>query len=84
MACGKPVINTRIDSGVPFVSVDGVTGITVPPKDPKALSRAINLLLDNPDLRAKYGEAARQRVQQEFSLEIMANRTLQLYHEVMN
>jgi glycosyltransferase involved in cell wall biosynthesis len=84
MACGKPVVNTRLDSGVPFVSLDGVTGLTVPPADPEALAKAINLLLDDPGRRAEYGVAARRRVQQEFSLEKMVHRTLQLYSEVMS
>lgn len=83
MACGKPVVNTRLASGVPFVSVDGLTGLTVPPEDPEALASAINLLLDDPDLRANYGRAARRRVQEEFSLDLMISRTLKLYSEVM-
>lgn len=82
MACGKPVVNTRLDSGVPFVSIDGVTGMTVPPKDPEALAQAINLLLDDPARRTEYGEAGRRRVQREFTVEVMAQRTLQLYREV--
>lgn len=83
MACGKPVVNTRLASGVPWVSVDGVTGLTVPPGDPDALAKAFNLLLDDPERRAEYGQAGRRRVQQEFTLEVMARRTLQLYDEVV-
>lgn len=84
MACKKPVVNTGLDSGVPFVSLDGVTGITVPPQDPDALASAINMLLDNDELRAQYGEAARRRADEEFSLNRMVTRTLQLYEKVMS
>ncbi|MEP7341475.1 MAG: glycosyltransferase [Acidobacteriota bacterium] len=83
MACGKPVINTRLDSGVPFVSLDGVTGLTVPPMDTEALATAINQLLDDSALRAAYGAAAQRRVRAEFSLEVMARRTLDIYTHVV-
>jgi rhamnosyl/mannosyltransferase len=83
MACGKPVVNTSLDSGVPWVSQDGVTGITVPPKDPAALAGAITKLLDDDSLRSKYGEAARLRVEKEFSQELMIARLLETYPEVL-
>jgi len=82
MACGKPVVNTRLASGVPFVSVDGETGLTVPPAQPEALASAINLLMEDPSRRAKYGEAGRNRVRNEFTARTMAQRVLELYGHV--
>jgi len=84
MASGIPVVNTRIDSGVPFVSLDGQTGFTVPPRDPSALAVALNRLLDDQALRRSLGDAARLRARQEFSLEMMAARTLAVYSAVMD
>ncbi len=83
MACGKPVVNTDIDSGVPFVSLDGVTGITVAPGDVDALRHSINLLLADANLRAQYGAAARKRVETEFSRGAMLRRTRELYDNVL-
>jgi glycosyltransferase involved in cell wall biosynthesis len=83
MACGKPVVNTQLRSGVPFVSVNGFTGVTVPPADSLALARAINVLLDDPDRRSAYGAAAETRVKREFSLEKMVSETLRVYEEVI-
>jgi glycosyltransferase involved in cell wall biosynthesis len=83
MACGKPVVNTHLRSGVPFVSVHGLTGVTVPPADANALARAINVLLEDPDRRAAYGAAAKQRVETEFSLAKMVSETYRVYIEVM-
>jgi rhamnosyl/mannosyltransferase len=84
MAAGLPVVNTKLDSGVPFVSLHDRTGLTVPPGDPDALAAAINRLLDAPDLRRSLGAAARTRARQEFNVATMGARTLDLYHLVMN
>jgi glycosyltransferase involved in cell wall biosynthesis len=83
MACGTPVVNTDLDSGVPFVSRDGESGFTVPPRQPAALAAAINRLLDDPELRERFGRAARARVEREFSTDAMVERTLQLYRDVL-
>jgi glycosyltransferase involved in cell wall biosynthesis len=82
MAAGIPVVNTEIDSGGPEVSVNGETGITVPPRDPQALAAAINLLLENEETRLRFARAARLRARTEFSAERMAERTLALYKSV--
>ena len=82
MACGLPVVNTRLDSGVPFVSRDGETGITVPPGDPGALAAAIRTLLGDTTRRLAFGAAARHRVEREFRKEIMAARVSSLYSDL--
>lgn len=83
MASGLPVINTALDSGVPFVSLDGQTGLTVSPRDPNAMAAALNRLLDDAELRGTLGSAGIRRAQQEFSLHTMVGRTLELYRSVM-
>ncbi len=82
MAAGLPVVNTGLDSGVPFVSLDGQTGLTVPPGDPQTLAVAINRLLDDDGLRKSLGEAGVRRARQEFGVGTMLNRTLELYESV--
>ncbi len=82
MACELPVVNTALDSGVPFVSQDGETGLTVPPGDVDALARAVRELLASPERRRELGRAARRRVELEFRKEVMAERVLALYREV--
>jgi glycosyltransferase involved in cell wall biosynthesis len=83
MACGRPVVNTRLESAVPYVSLDGLTGLTVPPGDPVALAAALRTLLDDPARRGAMGAAARRRVREEFSVEPMTHRTLELYREIV-
>ena len=83
MACSTPVVNTRLDSGAPFVSLHNVSGLTVPPADSGALGRAITRVLDDCDLRAELGRAARRRVEEEFSQEVMGRRVLELYAGIL-
>ena len=84
MACGKPIINTQLDSGVTFVSPHGVSGLTVPPADSVALGKAINQLLHDPHRQAELGEWARSRVRQKFTVERMVQSTYELYEEITN
>jgi rhamnosyl/mannosyltransferase len=84
MACAKPVVNTFLDSGVNYVSPGGQTGLTVPARDPVALAGAINRLLSDPNLRAESGAAALRRVEDNFTVDKMARRTIELYERVLS
>jgi glycosyltransferase involved in cell wall biosynthesis len=84
MACGKPVINTALPTGVPKVSIHRETGITVKPKDNNALAMALNELLNNDQLRRLYGRNSKIRVEKEFSKDLMLERIFKLYQEVLD
>jgi glycosyltransferase involved in cell wall biosynthesis len=68
MAAGLPIIATNV-GGNPEAVVDGITGRIVPPADPVKLSVAIELLANDPELRASMGANARRRAEDRFSLE---------------
>ncbi len=82
-ACGRPTVCTELGTGTSFATLDGITGLVVPPRDPPALARAITRLLDDEPLRRRLGEAARQRVVTEFSLERLRARLLEVYAEAV-
>lgn len=82
MAYGTPVVNTDLPTGVPWVSRDSETGITVPPRDADALAGALRKLLENPSLRATYGENARARVEERFTHERRLACVAALYNEL--
>jgi len=67
MACGKPVINTALPTGVPEVSVDWRTGRTVPPKNPSALANALHDVLDNQERYDRFCRNALHEVSARFT-----------------
>ncbi len=83
MAFGKPVINTALKSGVPHVSVDGVTGVTVKPGSVRELAQAMEKLAGNAKLRREYGANALRVVQKEYTKEMMVKRYRQIFQKMI-
>ncbi len=70
MYYGKPAVTFYIyGSGVNYVNLDGVTGIECPNADSHAFAEAVKSLAADPGLRQKMGEAARKRVEENFTPE---------------
>jgi glycosyltransferase involved in cell wall biosynthesis len=96
MACETPVVASAV-GGIKEVVVDGETGFLVPieqmqespfePLDPDKFSRdlaaKINLLMKDPELRKKFGEAGRKRAVEQFSWASIASQTKELYEELI-
>jgi rhamnosyl/mannosyltransferase len=83
MTRGKPVVSTRLQTGVDWVNRDGETGLIVPPGDAGALAAAIERLLLNPAERRAMGQAGQARARTVFNVEDMANAILDLYRTVL-
>jgi glycosyltransferase involved in cell wall biosynthesis len=81
MACGVPVISTR-GGALPEVVSDA--GVLVPPSDSAALARAIRDLLGNPMKAKELGMAGYKRVQDHFTWEKAAEKTVAAYREVID
>lgn len=81
MAFGKPVINTKLPSGVPYVSIHGETGLTVEPGNKEELADVMQWMVDHPEERLQMGRKARERMKAEYRVEQMLKRVFQLYNE---
>lgn len=78
MSCGAAVICTRVGA-LDQVVVDGESGFLVPPGDPAALRERLRLLVGDPRLAARFGAAARRRIEDVFTWEQVARRCLEAY-----
>ena len=82
MACGTPVI-TSDAGGIPeVVGRDGRFGLVFRNGDVEDLERQLRLIIADPERRARMRQAARERVEREFSIPRMVEQYASLYEEL--
>lgn len=81
MACGVPVVASAT-GGLTDTVVDGVTGVLTPPRDPRALGRALRRLLADPSRGMAYGIAGQDRVDARYTWDGIGARTEFVYQRV--
>jgi len=77
-ACGRPMVATDVP-GCREVAIPNETGLLVPPDDADALAAAIEQLARSPDLRARFGRAARRLAEERFAADAIGRAVLGLY-----
>jgi glycosyltransferase involved in cell wall biosynthesis len=82
MSVGVPVVATDISGNRDLVT-HGVNGFLTPVGDRAGLARFAHKILEDPALRRRLGEAGRQRVLTEFSVERMIAKHIALYREIL-
>lgn len=81
-AIGRPIITT-LSIGCKDTVDDGVNGFLIAPKEVEPLMEKLQLLIDDAALRQKMGKAAREKAEKEFSLNIVIERHLNIYNELI-
>jgi len=82
MSAGIPVVATDIPGNRDLV-VHEETGCLVPLGDRASLAQRTNILLDDTELATRFGEAAKKRMLEEFSVEKMIHRHVELYQQIL-
>ncbi|MBX2990058.1 MAG: glycosyltransferase [Bacteroidetes bacterium] len=82
MSCGRACIATDIPGSRDLIE-NGRSGLLVPPENPAALSHALTTLIENPSLRMRLGEAARERVLKHYTIEHEVAAHEQMYSELL-
>lgn len=82
LACETPVISTNV-GGISDVVRDGENGILVPQNNAVGLAKALKYLLDNEDIRIKFGQEGRKWIVKHFSLEVVVERLSKIYEKLI-
>jgi glycogen(starch) synthase len=82
MSCGKACVVSRA-GGMTEMLVDGESGLFFEPGNSADLTEKVIALLKNPPLRKSLGQAARQRAEREYSLDVGIEKTVAFYRNVL-
>ena len=83
MSCGLPVIATNVGGNVELI-IDSQTGKLIPSSNPAALATAIVEYYNHREMLIKHGQAARQLIEANFSMDKMVAGYLDVYDEVIS
>lgn len=81
-AIGRPIITSN-SVGCKETVIDGYNGFLIQPKDVDALTEKLDVLLSDKELRVKMGKNARKYAEEHFSIEIVKDRHLEIYNELV-
>jgi glycosyltransferase involved in cell wall biosynthesis len=81
LACETPVVTTNV-GGIPEVLCNSEGGIMVPPNEVTKLAEAIQFLLDNENIRTKFGRQGRELVIKNFSIDAVVKELHKIYKQM--
>ena len=82
MAMQKAIVASNIGWATEVID-DGINGFLIHPKEHKSYAENINKLLENKELRSKFGIEARKKIEQKFSIEVIAKQSADFYQKLI-
>jgi glycosyltransferase involved in cell wall biosynthesis len=82
LAAEKPIVASNV-GGIPEIVENGVNGLLVPPREPLELAKACIKVLENRDLANEFIMAGREKVQQQFDVQVQSRKLIKIYEEIL-
>ncbi len=82
-SAGLPIVTTDTP-GCREVVEDGLNGFLVPPRDTSLLVKRLLELIENPELRSRFGKAGREKVLKEFTVDKVVQETANIYNSLLS
>lgn len=76
-----PIVSTS-EGGIPDIIEEGITGFLVPPKDAEAFAEKLEVLIKNPEMRLRMGNAGRLKYEKEFTLSIFEKKLTDILQQI--
>ena len=83
MSAGRAVIGSK-NGGMAEMLDNNKYGLLVDPRSPSSIQSALEVLIDNEDMRIEKGKAARQRILDTYTVEIIGQRTEEVYQQIID
>jgi len=82
-SAGLPIVTTDTP-GCREVVDDGVNGYLVPPRNASLVAESLKKLIENPELRSQFGQAGRDKVLKEFTVDKVVEETMNIYTSLLS
>ena len=83
-AAGTPTVSSRLKTGIVYANLDGVTGLTVAPRNADVLAGTLSALLADNQLRTRLGQQAQKRVLADFTVPRMVQDVTKVYQQALS
>ncbi len=82
MACGKPVIGSKV-GGIDEVLVDKKTGYLFDPNNHKELSLLLRKFVESPEIIQQFGKNSRKRIEEVYALDKISEKHIKIYEKIL-